>query len=110
MRLVSIAPNPSIDRLYELDRLRIGAINRPLGETLVAGGKGLNVARAAASLGADVTSFDAGFLTGWLEGRSLADCLSLGAVRGALSTQGIGGTATQPTMEEAAEALKGWSR
>ena len=54
MRLVAIAPNPSIDRLYELDRLRIDAVNRPRCETLVAGGKGLNVARAAASLGADV--------------------------------------------------------
>jgi len=55
-------------------------------------------------------SFDAGFLAGWLEGRSLVDCLSLGAVCGALSTRGIGGTATQPTMDEAMAALEGWSR
>lgn len=54
MRLVAVAPNPSIDRLYELDRLRLDAVNRPLVETRVAGGKGLNVARAAAALGADV--------------------------------------------------------
>lgn len=54
MRLVAVAPNPSIDRLYELDRLRLGAVNRPTAETRVAGGKGLNVARAAVALGADV--------------------------------------------------------
>lgn len=56
MRLVAVAPNPSIDRLYELDRLRLGAVNRPLVETRVAGGKGLNVARAAVALGADVVA------------------------------------------------------
>lgn len=55
-------------------------------------------------------SFDAGFLAGWLEGRSLVDCLSLGAACGALSTRGIGGTASQPTMDEALTALEGWSR
>ena len=78
MRLVSIAPNPSIDRLYELDRLRIGAINRPLGETLVAGGKGLNVARAAASLGADVTAI--ALLAGHA-GRWIADALANEGIR-----------------------------
>ena len=56
MRLLTVAPNPSIDRLYELDRLRLGAVNRPLAETRVAGGKGLNVARAAVALGADVAA------------------------------------------------------
>ncbi len=55
-------------------------------------------------------SFDAGFLAGWLGGRSMIDCLSLGAVCGALSTLGIGGTATQPTMDEALATLERWSR
>jgi 1-phosphofructokinase family hexose kinase len=73
MRLVAIAPNPSIDRLYELDRLRIDAVNRPGSETLVAGGKGLNVARAAASLGADVTAI--ALLAGHT-GRWIADALA----------------------------------
>jgi fructose-1-phosphate kinase PfkB-like protein len=73
MRLVAIAPNPSIDRLYELDRLRIDAVNRPGSETLVAGGKGLNVARAAASLGADVTAI--ALLAGHA-GRWIADALA----------------------------------
>jgi 1-phosphofructokinase family hexose kinase len=72
VRLVAIAPNPSIDRLYDLDRLRIDAVNRPGRETLVAGGKGLNVARAAASLGADVTAI--ALLAGHA-GRWIADAL-----------------------------------
>ncbi len=46
-------------------------------------------------------SFDAGFLHAWLRGRPLKDCLRLGAACGALSTRGLGGTATQPTEEEA---------
>jgi 1-phosphofructokinase family hexose kinase len=56
MRLVAVVPNPSIDRLYELDRLRLGDVNRPRVETRVAGGKGLNVARAALALGTDVVA------------------------------------------------------
>ena len=49
-------------------------------------------------------SFNAGFLHRWLERAPLRDCLALGAACGALSTRGLGGTARQPTLEEA-EAL-----
>jgi sugar/nucleoside kinase (ribokinase family) len=49
-------------------------------------------------------SFNAGFLHRWLAGAPLVECLRLGAACGALSTLGLGGTATQPTLEEA-EAL-----
>jgi sugar/nucleoside kinase (ribokinase family) len=49
-------------------------------------------------------SFNAGFLHRWLAGAPLVDCLRLGAACGALSTRGLGGTGTQPTLEEA-EAL-----
>jgi sugar/nucleoside kinase (ribokinase family) len=45
-------------------------------------------------------SFDAGFLHAWLRGRPLRDCLRFGAACGALSTRGMGGTATQPSEEE----------
>lgn len=82
MRLVAIAPNPSIDRLYELDRLRIDAINRPVAETLVAGGKGLNVARAAASLGTQVTVI--ALLAGHA-GRWIADSLAGEGIPAALA-------------------------
>ena len=52
-RLLFVAANPSIDRLYELDRLTVGEIHRPASTTAVPGGKGLNAARAAAALGGD---------------------------------------------------------
>jgi sugar/nucleoside kinase (ribokinase family) len=46
-------------------------------------------------------SFDAGFLYGYLAGWPLEKSLRLGTVCGALSTQRSGGTAGQPTLEEA---------
>jgi 1-phosphofructokinase family hexose kinase len=52
--IVCLAANPSVDRLFEVDRLVKGDIHRPVGFVQVAGGKGLNVARAATVLGADV--------------------------------------------------------
>ena len=55
-RLVFIAANPSIDRLYEVDRLTNGAIHRPTVVVARPGGKGLNAARAAAALGARTTA------------------------------------------------------
>jgi 1-phosphofructokinase family hexose kinase len=54
-RIVFVAANPSIDRLYEIDRLESGRIHRPDLVVAVAGGKGLNAARAAATLGGRVT-------------------------------------------------------
>ncbi len=55
-RLLFVAANPSIDRLYEVDGLAVGGIHRPASMTTVPGGKGLNAARAAAALGGDVTA------------------------------------------------------
>jgi 1-phosphofructokinase family hexose kinase len=52
--IVCLAANPSIDKLFEVERLVRGDIHRPLGFEQTAGGKGLNAARAARSLGADV--------------------------------------------------------
>lgn len=46
-------------------------------------------------------SFDAGFLYGYLNGWPQEKSLRLAAVCGALSTQAAGGTAAQPTLEEA---------
>lgn len=79
MRLVTVVPNPSIDRLYEFDRLRLGAVNRPLVETLVAGGKGLNVARAAVALGADVAAVA---LVAGHAGRWMAESLAVEGIPG----------------------------
>jgi 1-phosphofructokinase family hexose kinase len=54
--IVCLSANPSIDKLFEIDRLVKGDIHRPLGFLQVAGGKGFNVARAATALGAEVTA------------------------------------------------------
>ncbi|MBI2244095.1 MAG: hypothetical protein HYU55_09200 [Nocardioides sp.] len=48
------AVNPSVDRLLRVHRLRPGSIHRPLEAVSVPGGKGLNVARVAHALGAEV--------------------------------------------------------
>ena len=51
-------------------------------------------------------SFDAGFLAGFLGGEPLRRCMEIGNACGALSTRGLGGTSTQPTMVEALEAIE----
>ena len=45
-------------------------------------------------------SFNAGFLYAWLQGRPLDACLRAAAASGALSTRGVGGTASQPSADE----------
>lgn len=53
--IVCIAPTPAVDRLHQVSGpVVIGTIHRPTSVVSVAGGKGLNAARAAASLGAAV--------------------------------------------------------
>src|SRR3954466_496122 len=54
--IVCAAPNPSIDKLFIVDDVAVGAIHRPDRLISRAGGKGLNVARAAHALGADVVA------------------------------------------------------
>ncbi|HSJ49978.1 MAG TPA: PfkB family carbohydrate kinase [Actinomycetota bacterium] len=51
-------------------------------------------------------SFAAGFIAGRLEGLSLDRCLALAVSCASLSTRAVGGTASQPTMEEALGALE----
>ncbi|HET7237041.1 MAG TPA: PfkB family carbohydrate kinase [Actinomycetota bacterium] len=77
--IVCVAANPSIDKLFEIDRVRPGEIHRPDAFVQVPGGKGLNVARAAHALGADVhaTGILAGFAGQWLE-----EALMVEGVRG----------------------------
>ena len=50
--------------------------------------------------------FDAGYIHGWLNGHTPLDCLRIAAICGAMSTRGLGGIATFPTMEELEEALE----
>lgn len=51
-------------------------------------------------------SFDAGFVYGFLNGWSLEQTLRLACACGSLSTRAAGGTAAQPTLEEALAALR----
>lgn len=46
-------------------------------------------------------SFDAGFVSAFVEGRPLPKCLERGNVAGALSSTGVGGTARQPSRAAA---------
>jgi ribokinase len=74
------------------------------GALAIAGGEVVRVAGTAVepvdSTGAG-DSFDAGFLAARLNGEGLAEALALGCACGALSTRRAGGTAGQPTLEEA---------
>ncbi len=54
--ILCVAANPSIDRLFRVDRLAPGTIHRPSELVAVPGGKGLNVARSAVRLGAEVAA------------------------------------------------------
>lgn len=51
-------------------------------------------------------SFDAGFLAAMLGGESLERCLAIANACGALSTRSAGGVDSQPTMQEARDALE----
>lgn len=50
--LTAVVLSPSLDISYEVDELTVGTIHRPLSTVRYAGGKGLNMVRAAAALGA----------------------------------------------------------
>ena len=75
--ILCVAANPSIDRLFAVERLVPGTIHRPADFAQVAGGKGLNVARAAAALGGRV---QAAALLGGHAGRWVAEQLEASAV------------------------------
>ncbi len=67
--IVCLAANPSVDKLFEVERLVKGDIHRPIGFVQTAGGKGLNVARAAHAFGAEVRAVTLlrGHTGEWLE-------------------------------------------
>lgn len=54
--LLAISLSPALDRTLLVDELVVGRVHRPIEVLELAGGKGLNVARAAHRLGADVTA------------------------------------------------------
>ncbi|MFF4793646.1 1-phosphofructokinase [Streptomyces sp. NPDC001276] len=49
--IVTVTPNPSLDRTYEVPSLERGQVVRATGERMDPGGKGVNVSRAVAAAG-----------------------------------------------------------
>src|SRR3954451_2645702 len=68
-RLVCVAVNASVDKIAAVDRLVPGEIHRPELLSVVAGGKAINVGRAASRLGLPVVVVPvvAGYMGDWLE-------------------------------------------
>jgi 1-phosphofructokinase family hexose kinase len=80
--IVCLAANPSVDKLFEVDRLIVGGIHRPQGFVQTAGGKGLNVARAIKALGADahLVAMFRGHTGRWLAEQLAAEGVMVDAV------------------------------
>jgi 1-phosphofructokinase family hexose kinase len=77
--ILCVAANPSIDKLIEVEHIVPGTIHRPASLIQVPGGKGLNVARSAHALGAQVHA--TGILGGHA-GRWTAEALEAEGVPG----------------------------
>lgn len=78
--ILCVTPNPAVDRTLVVPRVKVGEIVRASQSIVAAGGKGLNVARVAHQLGADVTC--SGFLGGH-SGRLVADLAEQAGLSGA---------------------------
>ncbi len=70
--IVTVTPNPSIDRTVTVEQLEIGEINRALSNRVDPGGKGVNVSRALRANGADTLAI---LPLGGPDGRLLAALL-----------------------------------
>ncbi|MFD8703447.1 1-phosphofructokinase [Kitasatospora sp. NPDC059648] len=70
--IVTITPNPSLDRTYELPALTPGEVNRAAHDRLDPGGKGVNVSRALTAAGHRTTAV---LPLGGLSGGLLSDLL-----------------------------------
>jgi 1-phosphofructokinase family hexose kinase len=102
-----VAGHPSVDRLYEVEHIRPGAIHRPALVRVVPGGKGLNAARAARRLGGDphVVAIMAGHSGHWI-----ADALHAEGVEGTFVwTEGETRTSVSiASSKEAAGSITGF--
>ncbi|MFF4320947.1 1-phosphofructokinase [Streptomyces sp. NPDC001568] len=54
--IVTVTPNPSLDRTYEVPSLERGTVLRATGDRVDPGGKGVNVSRAVAAAGVPTTA------------------------------------------------------
>lgn len=72
--LLTVTPNPCVDRTYQLDRFEINRVNRPSVTYVMAGGKGINVARVYRTLGGDAFAV---CFTGGINGQILRKALKI---------------------------------
>ncbi len=112
--IITLTPNPSLDRTLQIDALHRGEVNRATGGRVDPGGKGVNVSRALAANGADTAAV---LPLGGPEGTQLADLLDelgirvspvpvSGGVRSNITLAEPDGTTTKlnepgPTLSEA---------
>jgi 1-phosphofructokinase family hexose kinase len=77
-----VSASPSIDRLLHVPAVRVGEIHRPHDVVAVPGGKGLNAARAAHSLGAGVivVALLGGHAGRWIAGELRAEGVAVEVV------------------------------
>jgi len=117
--ILCVAASPSIDKLFETDAVEVGRIHRPRSFVQVAGGKGLNVARAAHGLDAEVMA--AGILAGhagrWVEEALAAEGIPArftwveGETRASLSVADATDRGLTEFYERGPDVgLDGWSR
>ena len=124
--ILTVTANASIDRRYVMGALEPGKVNRVAKCTMTAGGKGLNVARAAAAAGETVMT--TGFLDGhhgryiqealrkdgigesfvWCEGETRS-CINIWDEAGQQTTELLepGLTVTQENMDELLRVFSG---
>jgi len=97
--IVFACAHPSIDKLFEVERLTPGAIHRPSSFVQVAGGKGLNAARAAVSIGADVraVALVGGHAGGWIEDSLAREGVDARSARGSHETRSCLSVADEET-------------
>ena len=116
--IVTLTPNPSIDRAVLIEALRRGEVHRATGSRIDPGGKGVNVSRALAAQGADTVAV---LPSGGPEGHLLDELLDSagvahesvpvsGTVRMNISVLEPDGTTTKlnepgPTLSEAEVAM-----
>lgn len=84
--IVTLTPNPSLDRTLQLDRLVRGGVHRALGGRIDPGGKGVNVSRALSAHGITTTAV---LPLGGPDGARLAELLDgLGVIVSAVPVAG----------------------
>lgn len=94
--IVTLTPNPSLDRALELDRLEVGEVNRADAAHVHPGGKGINVSRVLVRHGVESLAV---LPTGGADGRRLVELLDEHGVP-AVAVPVHGDTRTNLTLVE----------